>query len=99
MIHNSFVLFLAQKNIFSTKVAHQSANFKLATARINTHQIPYVIFGTKSQSFFKFRITSQCHEKQPFFTFPSKTLYALDKRSPPKGRFSDFRLSRHIEIN
>ena len=33
-----------------------------ATARIKIHQIPQVIFGTKSQFFFKLCITLQCHE-------------------------------------
>ena len=36
--------------------------FRLATAHIETHQIPYLIFGTKSQFFFKLSITLQCHE-------------------------------------
>ena len=34
-----------------TKVAHQSAIFRRATARIKIHQIPRVIFGTKKRNF------------------------------------------------
>ena len=37
-------------------------------------------------------ITPQCHETYLVFTFSSKTLFALDKRSPSKCNFSDFRL-------
>ena len=51
-----------------------------------------VIFGTKSQFFFKLYITLQCHETQLFCTFLSKSLYALDKRSPWQCKFPDFRL-------
>ena len=36
--------------------------FRLATARIKTDQIPYIILGAKSQFFFKLYITLQCHE-------------------------------------
>ena len=36
--------------------------FRLAIVRIKIHQIPHVIFGTKSQFFFKLWITLQCHE-------------------------------------
>ena len=35
--------------------------FRLATARINSHQILHVFFGTKSQFSFKLCITIQCH--------------------------------------
>ena len=34
----------------------------LATVRIKTNQIPYVIFGTISQFFFKLCTTLPCHE-------------------------------------
>ena len=49
-------------------------------------------FGTKSQFFFKVCITPQCHETKLFCTFLSKSLYAFDKKSPSKCKFSDFRL-------
>ena len=56
--HNSSLLFWLKHNILSTTVAHQSANFhRLATALIKMHQIPHLIFGTKSQLFFKL-----CHK-------------------------------------
>ena len=60
---------------------------RLATAHIKIHQIPHVIFGTKSQFFFKLCITLQFHKTQLFCTFSSKTLYTLDKRSPSKCIF------------
>ena len=55
-----------------TKVAYQSANFRFANARIKIHQILHVIFGTKSQFFFKLHITLQCHEIKLFCAFSSK---------------------------
>ena len=66
--------------------------FILAKAHIKIHQIPHVIFGTKSQFFLKLCITLQCHEAQLFRTFSSKPLYALDKKSSSKCKFLDFRL-------
>ena len=36
--------------------------FGLSTARVKVHQIPHVIFRTKSQFFFKLCITLQCHK-------------------------------------
>ena len=64
--------------------------FRLATAPIKICQIPHVIFGTKSRFFLKFLITLQCHEAYLLWTFSSKTLYALDKRSPSKYKFPSF---------
>ena len=83
MRHNSPALFHLKLYVLWTKRAHQSANFRLATARIKIHLIPHVIFGTKNQFFFKLCIIC---------TFSSKILYALDERSPSKSKFSDFRL-------
>ena len=48
------------------------------------------IFRTKSQFFFKLCITHQCHETLLFCTFSSEILYAWDKRSSSKCKFSDF---------
>ena len=42
--HNSSVFFELKHHILLTKVAHQSANFRLSNARVTIHQIPYVIF-------------------------------------------------------
>ena len=47
-------------------------------------QIPHVIFQAKSQFFFKFCITLQCHERSLFCTFLAQTIYTLLKRSPLK---------------
>ena len=66
--------------------------FRLSTARIKIRQIPHVIFQTKSQFFFKVWITLQCHEKSFFCTFLAETLYAIDKSSTSKCKFSDFPL-------
>ena len=69
MTHNSCVFFCLKRNIILTKVADQSAIFQTCTARMVIHQISHVIFGTKSQFFFKLCITFQCHET---CTFSSK---------------------------
>ena len=45
---------------------------RLSTAPIKIHQIPHVIFGTKSHFFFRLCITLQCHETKLFCTFSSK---------------------------
>ena len=44
-----------------TKQAHQSAIFRLATAHMKINQIPYVIFQTTREFFFKYYITLQSH--------------------------------------
>ena len=58
------VLFQLKLHMLLTKVANQSANFQIchATAHIKIHQIPHIVFGIKSQFFFKLCITLQCHE-------------------------------------
>ena len=61
MTVNYSLLFWFKNNIRLTKVAKQQI-FRLATARIKIHQIPHVIFGIKSQFFFKLCITLQCRE-------------------------------------
>ena len=66
--------------------------FRLSTARVKIFQIPHVIFQTKSQFFFKVWITSQCRERSFFCTFLAETLYAIDKSSTSKCKFSDLPL-------
>ena len=53
--------------------------FRLSTARVKVHQILHYII-------------LQCHETYFFCTFSSESLYALDKRSPSKCKFPEFRL-------
>ena len=80
--HITPLYFFASNIIYFRQKWHIKVQiFRLATACIKTHQIPHAIFGTKSQLLFKL-----------FCTFSSKTLYALDKRSTSKCKFSDFRL-------
>ena len=47
--------------------------FRLATARVTVHQIPYVIFQTKNQFFFKVWMSFQYHERQFFSAFLAET--------------------------
>ena len=60
---NSSVFFLSEAFILWTKRARQSEIFKLLSGWVKIHQIPYVIFKTTSQFFFKLCITLQCHER------------------------------------
>ena len=63
MRDNSSVLFQLKLYILLTKKQHIKVQiFWLVIARIKIHQIPSVIFGTKSHLFFKLCITLQCHE-------------------------------------
>ena len=52
----SNILYFRQKQHIKVQI------FRLATARIKIHQIPYIIFGTQSTFFFKLCITLHCHE-------------------------------------
>ena len=65
--------------------------FRLLSGWVKIHQIPYVMFETTSQFFFKLFIILQCHEKL-FCTFLAETVHDLDKRSPSKCKISDFPL-------
>ena len=68
-----FCIFLAHIIILHNITSHNITYFlqkwfikvqvsRLSTARIKTHQIPHVIFETKSQFFLKICITFQCRE-------------------------------------
>ena len=83
--------FLSQTFILWRKTAHRSEIFKLLSGWVKIHQIPYVVFETTSQFFFKLFITLQYQEKL-FCTFLAETVNDLDKRSPSKGKISDFPL-------
>ena len=62
MKDNSSVNFLDQTLYTLDKRAHQSHVFRILNGLEKIHQISHVIFETKSQFFFKFWITLQCHE-------------------------------------
>ena len=61
--YNYFVFFLSQTFILWTKRARWSEIFRLLSGCVKIQQIPYVMFGTTSQFFFKLWITLQCHER------------------------------------
>ena len=82
--------FLSQTFILWTKRAHRSEIFRLLTGWVKIPQVPYVMFETTSQFFFKLFITLQCHKKL-FCTFLAETVHDVDKRSPSKCKMSDFR--------
>ena len=66
--------------------------FRLSAAQFKVHQIPHVNCQTKCQFFFKVWISFQCHERWFFCTFLAETLYAIDKSSTSKCKFSDLPL-------
>ena len=84
-------IFSSQTLILWTKRTHLSEIFRLLSGWMKIQQIPYVMFETTSQFFFKPFITLQCHEKL-FCTFLAETVHDLDKRNPSKCKISDFRL-------
>ena len=63
MRDHSSVLFRLKLYVLKVQI------FRLATACIKIHQIPHVIFGTKSQFFFKLCITLQCHKNSSAVVF------------------------------
>ena len=58
-----FCIFLAQTFILRRKRTRQSEIFRLLSGWVKIHQIPYVMYETTSQSFFKVCVTLQCHER------------------------------------
>ena len=78
------ILYFGQKEPIEVK-------FSLLSGWVKMHQIPYAMFETTSQFFFKLFITLQCHEKL-FCTILAETVHDLDKRSPSECKMSDFRL-------
>ena len=84
--HITYLYFFAS-NIF---VKSGTSKWNFSDLPLLAWKTPHVIFGTKGHFYFKHCITLQCHDTQLFCTFPSKTLYALDKRSLSKYSFSDF---------
>ena len=66
-------------------------SFNLSTARMKIKQISYVIFQARSQSFFKFCITLQCHDITSFSEiFQLKHAIYFGQKEPVKVQF--FRL-------
>ena len=62
MRQNSSVLFHLKLYMLQTNEPIKVQIFRLETARMKINQIPYVIFQTTSQFFFKYFITLQCHD-------------------------------------
>ena len=95
--HKSFFatthLYLFSSNVtFLKKYPIKVQTFRLSTAQVKVQQIPHVIFQIKSHFSSRFWIFLQCHERKFFCTFLAETLYATDKSSTWKCKFSDFPL-------
>ena len=57
------LFFTSNITYFHLKYPIKKQILKLSSTRIKIHQIPHVIFQTKSQFFFKVWITLQCQER------------------------------------
>ena len=90
--HSSFVFFSSNITYFLQKWPSKVQILRLSTAQVKVHQIPHVIFQTKSQFLIKVWIFFQWHERQFFCAFLAESLYAIDKSSTPKCKFSDLPL-------
>ena len=98
--HNSPVNFKLIHFLLGMNVPHKSPNFEsqLSSTLVKICQIPHVTFRTKSQLFFKFCITLQCHKRQLLCTFLGQTLYTFHGRDLSKCEFLRL-LSALIKIN
>ena len=85
---SNFLLFLLNIIIISYAFLLKSwlkiRVFRLSTACTKINQIPYVIFQTISQFYFKFCITLQCHDTKFLWNFLAETLYTSGKKSLSK---------------
>ena len=88
---SSVFFFISNLYTLEKKKANRSEIFKLFSGSVKIDQIPYVMFETTSQFFFKLFITLPCHGKL-FCTFLAETIHDLDKRGSPKCKISDFPL-------
>ena len=77
---NSSVFFWLKHDILSTKVAHQSASFRLSTTRVKILQVSHVIFHTKIQFFFKIWINLECYDITPLYFLRSNIIYFRRKQ-------------------
>ena len=75
---------------FLQKQSIKVRTFRFATARIKIRQIHHVIFGTKSQFFFKLCITLQCHETNSSVLFHINLYMLWSKRSHQSANFQTF---------
>ena len=91
-------VFFYLKPLYLGQKSPRSGIFRLLSGWVKIHQIPYVMFETTSQFFFKlFLIFLQHHEKL-FCTFLAETVHDLDKRSPSKCKISDF-FTAHVKFH
>ena len=83
--HNSSLFFLAQTlhTFYSISSKCKFAEFPLVALKFTKFLMSF---------FFEVWITLQCHERQFFCSFLAETLYAIDKSSASKCKFSDFLL-------
>ena len=96
MRDNSSVLFQLKLYMVLKNYHVKVQIVRFATARIKIHRFSHVVFGTKSQFFFK--LLHHSSVSLPFCTFPSKSLYTLYKRGSSKCKFQKL-LTARMEIN
>ena len=66
--------------------------FRLSTAQVKIHQISHVIFQTKMSFYSKFGSLFSVMRDKSSALFLAETLYAIDKSSTSKCKFSDLPL-------
>ena len=90
--HNSSILFLAQTLYTLVKCNLLKCKFlRFSSARVKICPIPLVNFELTSQFLFKFCIILHCHDTKLPCKFQAHTFSTLDKRTPLKSQFLDFR--------
>ena len=89
---NSPILFLAQTLYTLFKRSPLKCKFlRFSSARVKICQIPHVSFELTSQFLFNFCIILHCHDTKLPCKFSAHTFSSLDKRTPSKSQFLDFR--------
>ena len=89
--HISSILFWLKHNILSTKVINQSANFQTCHFLHQNSPNSSSYFWNKQSAFLQTLLPSSVSSDVTLFcTFSFKTLYALDRRSLLKCKFSGF---------
>ena len=96
---NSSVFFLSQTFTLWTKGARWYEVFKLLSGWVNIHQIPYVIFETKSQFFFKTLDHSSLSWDITLWYFLAELYMMWTKGAHQRAKLQTFDCSRKISPN
>ena len=90
--HNSSIIFLAQTLYTLVNSNLLKCKFlRFSSARVKICQMPHVNFELTSQFLFKFGIILHCHDTKLPCKFQAHTFSTLNKRTPSKFQFLNFR--------